>query len=148
MVTDWGMSEKLGPINYVKEDPMAAGWYGQTTTEPDLSAKTKETIDQEIHSILNQSYKAARILLEKNKVMTERVAKALLKYETLTVDDVNAILDGADINSLKPELTDPVLKTPKQAEEEKRRELAAQKEAEKGKPELPDINVQPRPETG
>ena len=72
--------------------------------EKEYSEKTAEAIDSEIKKITDAAYKNAKELAEANKDKLERIAKALLKYETLDADDVKLILEGGQLD--KPTVTD------------------------------------------
>jgi cell division protease FtsH len=72
--------------------------------EKDYSERTAEAIDSEVKKITDQAYKSAKELIEKNKDKLERIAKALLKYETLDADDVTVILEGGELD--KPTVAD------------------------------------------
>jgi cell division protease FtsH len=103
MVLTWGMSEQLGPISYGPESGLLDQMYVMPG-EKEYSESTAETIDHEIKKLVDQAYKKARELIETNKDKLERIATALLKYETLDADDVNLILEGGELD--KPTVTD------------------------------------------
>ncbi len=119
MLLVWGMSDKLGPINYGPE----AGSRNMVFVMPgekDYSESTAQQIDEEIRSVTRKAYESARKLIEENKDKLDRIAKALLKYETLDAADVKTILEGHELG--KPTVADLLA-----AEKEK----AEQQEAEK-----------------
>ncbi|GAH85110.1 unnamed protein product, partial [marine sediment metagenome] len=66
--------------------------------EKDYSERTAEAIDSEVKKITDESYKKAKELIEANKDKLERIAKALLKYETLDADEVKLILEGGKLD--------------------------------------------------
>lgn len=103
MVLVWGMSEKLGLINYGSETG-ANNMIFVMPGEKDYSESTAQLIDEEIKRITKQAYGGARKLIEENKDKLDRIAKALLKYETLDAADVKEILDGRKIS--KPIVAD------------------------------------------
>ncbi|MBN2589460.1 MAG: ATP-dependent zinc metalloprotease FtsH [Sedimentisphaerales bacterium] len=103
MITAWGMSEELGLVNYSPDSGMGNSFY-PVPGEKDYSDKTAEAIDNEVKRITNDAMKKARDLIEKNKDNVDKIAKALLKYETLDAEDVKLILDGGTID--KPTVTD------------------------------------------
>ncbi len=72
--------------------------------EKEYSEKTAEAIDSEVKKITNEAYKKAKELIEANKDKLERIAKALLKYETLDADDVKLIIEGGELD--KPTVSD------------------------------------------
>jgi len=124
MVTDWGMSDQLGMVRYSNgaEDRQMSPMLGQQ----EYSDNTADLIDQEVKAIIDQAYKSARTLIETNRDKLERLAQALLKYETLGVDEVMRIFDGevldkptvADLIGIEQAKVDPsVDQTPAEAED-------------------------------
>ena len=103
MVLTWGMSDELGPISYGPELGYKDLIY-VVPGEKEYSEKTAEVIDNEVKKITNQAYKEAEELIEANKDKLERIAKALLKYETLDANDVKLILEGGQLD--KPTVGD------------------------------------------
>jgi len=103
MVLSWGMSNELGPISY-DSGPISPNEVYVVPTEREYSEKTAEAIDEEVRRITNEAYQKAKELIEANKDKLERIAEALLKYETLDADDVQIILEGGELK--KPTVTD------------------------------------------
>jgi cell division protease FtsH len=103
MVLGWGMSDSLGPISYESDTGLKDLVYIMPA-ERDFSDKTAETIDAEIKRIIDESYRKAKEVIEANKDTVDRIAKALLKYETLDADDVKIILEGGQLD--KPTVGD------------------------------------------
>ncbi|MHC4124627.1 MAG: ATP-dependent zinc metalloprotease FtsH, partial [Planctomycetota bacterium] len=103
MILTWGMSEDLGLIRYDSEASMVERIY-PIPGEKDYSEKTAEKIDSEIRKIIDQNYQEAKKLIETNKDKLEKIAKALLKYETLDADEVKLILEGNELD--KPTVVD------------------------------------------
>ncbi|MGC1487821.1 MAG: ATP-dependent zinc metalloprotease FtsH, partial [Albidovulum sp.] len=90
MVMRWGMSDKIGNIDYSE----AHEGYNGSTGGFSVSAKTKETIESEVKRLIEDGYNLAhKILLEKS-VEFERLAKGLLEYETLTGDEIRKVTGG------------------------------------------------------
>jgi len=91
MILDWGMNEKLGMINYHNDDNsiMPMELLGR-----DFSERTAEIVDQEIRAAIDQAYTDTKELIETNRDAVDRLAQALLKYETLDAADVKLIIDG------------------------------------------------------
>jgi cell division protease FtsH len=116
MVLVWGMSDKLGLINYGPEMGQPEMVYVMPG-EKTYSENTAQQIDEEIKRITKQTYEDAKKLIEENKDKLERVAKALLKYETLDAADVKIILQGGDIR--KPTVTDLLAAEQKKTEDKK-----------------------------
>jgi cell division protease FtsH len=90
MVTEWGMSEKLGPLTFgKKEEQIFLG--REIAQHKDYSEKTAVEIDEEVKKIVTEAYYSAKSLLTKNHDLLEVFAKALLEKETM---------DGTEIDSL------------------------------------------------
>jgi len=97
MILTWGMSDTLGPISYEPEVGLKDLMYGMPG-EREYSEKTAETVDNEVKRITNEAYTKARQLIEANKDKVDKIAKALLKYETLDAADVKLILEGGQLD--------------------------------------------------
>ncbi|PID36571.1 MAG: cell division protein FtsH [Rhodobacterales bacterium] len=90
MVMRWGMSDKVGNIDYAE----AAEGYQGNTGGFSVSAHTKELIEEEVKGFVQQGYETAvRILTERNEEW-ERLAQGLLEYETLTGDEIKRVMQG------------------------------------------------------
>jgi cell division protease FtsH len=100
MVCEWGMSEKLGPLSYEKrEGPVFLGMqYGNTTRE--YSDAKAEEIDKEVFGIIDQGYKVAIKILQDHKDALERLAQALLEYETIDAIEVEMLVNGAAVSEV------------------------------------------------
>jgi cell division protease FtsH len=93
MVTQWGMSDVLGPMVYGEEEGEV--FLGRSvTTHKNMSEATMQTVDQEIRRILDGQYALARRLLEENRDKVEAMAAALLEWETIDADQVKDIMAG------------------------------------------------------
>jgi cell division protease FtsH len=103
MILTWGMSEKLGPISYESDSGLRDLMY-IIPGEREYSEKTAEEIDSEVKKLVDEAYKKAKELIEANKDKLEKIAKTLLKYETLDADDVKLILEGGELD--KPTVSD------------------------------------------
>ncbi len=103
MILTWGMSEKLGPISYESDSGIRDLMY-VVPGEREYSEKTAEEIDSEVRKLVDEAYKKSRELIEANKDKLEKIAKTLLKYETLDADDVKLILEGGELD--KPTVSD------------------------------------------
>ncbi|MHC4552012.1 MAG: ATP-dependent zinc metalloprotease FtsH [Planctomycetota bacterium] len=101
MVTEWGMGDELGPIKYAP-DMGAEGYYGMGG--PEYSQKTAEMIDREIKHLIDEAYTKVTDLIESSRDKMQALTDALLKYETLDVDDVKIILEGGSLD--KPTVAD------------------------------------------
>jgi cell division protease FtsH len=103
MILTWGMSEKLGPVSYESDSGIRDMLYIMPG-EKEYSEKTAEEIDAEVRKLIDQAYKKSRELIEANKDKLDKIAKTLLKYETLDADDVKLILEGKELS--KPTVAD------------------------------------------
>ncbi len=102
MVTQFGMSEKLGPLTYAENEQEVFLGHSVTQTKS-VSEATAETIDAEIRRIIDESYTRAREILEGDLDQLHTLAKALLEYETLTGDEIRALLNGEQIARPSPD---------------------------------------------
>jgi cell division protease FtsH len=103
MILTWGMSGELGPISYGPESRINDSVYVMPG-DKEYSEKTAEVIDSEVKKVTDMAYKLAKELIEANKDKLEKIAKALLKYETLDAVDVELILEGGELD--KPTVGD------------------------------------------
>ena len=93
MVCEWGMSDKLGPLQYgQKEEPIFIG--KEIARHKDYSEKTAEMIDNEIHDIVEAAYKKAWDILTKNKTILDLLAEKLLEKEILDRKAIEEIVLG------------------------------------------------------
>ncbi len=97
MVTKYGMSDKLGTMVYADENQESI--FGGSKS---ISEATQQVVDSEIRSILDDQYKVARKLIEKNKKKIEAMAKALLEYETIDSNQINDVMAGKKVRPPKP----------------------------------------------
>ncbi|MEN8236390.1 MAG: ATP-dependent zinc metalloprotease FtsH [Pseudomonadota bacterium] len=109
MVTEWGMSEKLGPLIY--GEPTQEVFLGHSVTQhKNISEATAQLIDQEVRKIIDLAYATAKSLLEKHLDGLHILAKALLEYESITGKEIHQLLDGKSLNRTT---RNPSRKTPK-----------------------------------
>ncbi len=93
MVTQWGMSDLLGPMVYGENEGEI--FLGRSiTTHKNISETTMQKVDSEIRRIVDEQYKIARKLIEDNRDKVEAMAKALLELETLDADQLDDIMAG------------------------------------------------------
>jgi cell division protease FtsH len=93
MVTKWGMSEKLGPLQYEETQEGYLGYGGSQRTLN--SADTNKLIDGEIRKLVDDAHKRATQILKQHPDQLELLAQALLEYETLSGDEIKQLLaDG------------------------------------------------------
>jgi len=95
MVTKWGLSEKLGPLTYSEEEGEV--FLGHSITQHKaISDETAHLIDEEIREIIERNYQRAEKLLKKNIKKLHMMAEALIKYETIDADQIDAIMAGKE----------------------------------------------------
>jgi len=93
MVTEWGMSDKLGMIAY--GDNSQEVFLGHSVTQAkNVSEATAREIDSEVKSIIDTAYLGAKTLLTERLEELHRLARGLLEYETLSGDDIRTVLRG------------------------------------------------------
>lgn len=93
MVTEWGMSERIGPINLSsKEEHVFLG--RDLGKSRDVSERTALAIDEEVSRILTDNYKRAKLLLKENLEKLKKLSDALVEKETLDTREVEEIVTG------------------------------------------------------
>ncbi|MDA9609945.1 ATP-dependent zinc metalloprotease FtsH [Paracoccaceae bacterium] len=90
MVLRWGMSDKVGNIDYTE----AHEGYQGNTAGFSVSANTKELIEEEVKSFIQKGYDTAFKILTKKKKEWDRLALGLLEYETLTGEEIKKVMNG------------------------------------------------------
>ena len=96
MVTKWGMSDKLGPLQY---EASQEGYLGMGSTQRTMAgAETNKLIDAEIKELVEGGLKRATELLTAQEDRLHLLAQALLEYETLTGDEINQLLEDGKID--------------------------------------------------
>ena len=106
MVTQWGMSDSLGPMVYGEEEGEI--FLGRSvTTHKNMSESTMQKVDVEIRRTLDEQYARARKLLEDNRDKVEAMTAALLELETIDADQINDIMAGLPPRPPKPSSAPP-----------------------------------------
>ncbi|HLA33381.1 MAG TPA: ATP-dependent zinc metalloprotease FtsH [Rhodocyclaceae bacterium] len=109
MVTQWGMSDSLGPMVYGEEEGEI--FLGRSvTTHKNVSESSMQKVDAEIRRILDEQYTRARDLLEAHREQVEGMAKALLELETIDADQIDDIMAGKAPRPPKPSSAPPVIR--------------------------------------
>ncbi|WP_101067456.1 ATP-dependent zinc metalloprotease FtsH [Roseovarius salinarum] len=91
MVLRWGMSDKVGNVDY---EQAHEGYMGNAAGGLSVSAHTKELIEQEVKRFIDEAYQRAHAILMDKKEEWERLAQGLLEYETLTGEEINRVIRG------------------------------------------------------
>ena len=96
MVTEWGMSEEFGPLNFSpgKQEVFLGRDFSSGST---LSQDTAMRIDAEIRRIVTGQYTRATKILSDHRAELEQISEALLEYETIDGDDIDVVLRGEKI---------------------------------------------------
>ncbi|MEE8224004.1 MAG: ATP-dependent zinc metalloprotease FtsH, partial [Alphaproteobacteria bacterium] len=138
MVTEWGMSDRLGPLRY--SDNEEEIFLGHSVTQrKNVSDATAKIIDEEIRAIIEAGESFARKVLTEHEDDLHTLAKALLDYETLTGDDVKILLAGGTIVRVSEE-------PPSDAGARSSVPSSGHKASSKGESKGPVIEPEPQPE--
>jgi len=93
MVTKYGMSDKMGPLQFGQQEELV--FLGRELAEQrDYSEEVAEQIDSEVHRIVDTAYQRVHRLLSENISKLHAVAQALMEHETLNHDEFEAIFAG------------------------------------------------------
>ncbi len=138
MILEWGMSDKLGFVNYAGVDTRE-----YFMPEKDYSDTTARIIDEETKALIDSAYNDATRLLDQNWDKTVLIAEALLKYETLQGEDVKRIMRGDRLD--KPTVSE-LLQAAANAAQGKTAAPESNRPAPGGKaPDFPSEGVMPSP---
>ncbi|MGJ3649304.1 ATP-dependent zinc metalloprotease FtsH [Sphingomonas sp. GlSt437] len=96
MVTKWGLSDKLGPLDFSESDDSFTG-YGMARAKP-MSDETARLIDSEVKRFVEQGLERARHILSEHEDQLHLIAGALLEFETLTGDEIKRLIAGDKID--------------------------------------------------
>ena len=94
MVTQFGMSNELGNIDFINEQQT---YLGPSTGNIQAGPETQEKIDSEIRRIVDEGYETAKKILTKNKKKLDNLANGLLEYETLTGNEITKVMNGESL---------------------------------------------------
>jgi cell division protease FtsH len=95
MVTQWGLSDRLGPLTYSEEEGevFLGKSYGKEKT---LSNETSQAIDSEIRTIIDRNYQRAVDILKEHEDKLHMMAATLMKYETIDTGQIDSIMEGKE----------------------------------------------------
>jgi cell division protease FtsH len=95
MVTQWGLSDRMGPLSYSEDEGevFLGKSYGKQKT---LSDETAHSIDSEIRTIIDRNYQRSVDILKQNEDKLHLMAAALMKYETIDVGQIDTIMEGRE----------------------------------------------------
>jgi len=106
MVTQWGMSDALGPMVYGEEEGEI--FLGRSvTTHKNMSEATMQQVDRELRRIIDDQYALAQRILEEKRDKVEAMTAALMEWETIDADQINDIMEGKQPRPPKPSSAPP-----------------------------------------
>ena len=98
MVTEWGMSEKVGPISYGSDKEVFIG--RDMASHVSYSEETAAIIDEEIRKIVDDGLQKARKLLKDNRSLLDNMARLLVERETIFTEEVDMIMQGKSVEEI------------------------------------------------
>ena len=98
MVTEWGMSEKVGPISYGSDKEIFIG--RDMASHVTYSEETAAIIDEEVRSIIESGLQKARKILGENKKLLDNMARLLIERETIFTEEVDMLMEGKDVEEI------------------------------------------------
>ena len=96
MVTRFGMSEKVGNIDYSDEQESFLGSYSAGASR--ISGQTQKVIEEEVRRLIDEAYDTAKSILTEKNDEFERLAQGLIEYETLTHDEIAKVIAGEHLD--------------------------------------------------
>ena len=121
MVSEYGMSEKMGPIAYGGEESSIFLGRDYNQRSQDYSEQTAREIDQEVRTLIQTQYDKVKTHLTENKHRIEAIAKALLERETLDAEELKALYEGREIAAHIHRVIIPTYADKEKAKAEKRK---------------------------
>ena len=95
MVTQWGMSEKLGLVAYDSDQPVFMGMEYGHSERGGYSQETAAAIDGEVRRIISEAHEKATKLLKENRSILDNMSRVLVEKETIYTEEVKMLMDGA-----------------------------------------------------
>jgi len=106
MVCEWGMSDRMGPLAFGKKEGEVFLGRDMASTQT-YSEQTAREIDAEVRRIVTEQYERATKILNERRTELDKIAEALLEYETLDLADVDVIMAGGTISRPPPPKSPP-----------------------------------------
>ncbi|MGB4373303.1 MAG: cell division protein FtsH, partial [Halanaerobiales bacterium] len=100
MVTEYGMSEKIGPLTLGQKHDEQIFLGRDISRQRNYSEEVAAAIDHEISSIINQCYQKAISLLKENAATVEKIVNALIERETLDSEDIKKLMRGETLEPI------------------------------------------------
>ncbi|WP_305881903.1 ATP-dependent zinc metalloprotease FtsH [Endozoicomonas sp. SCSIO W0465] len=103
MVTKWGLSDKLGPLLYDEDEGevFLGKSYGSGGSRMNVSGETAKIIDEEVRRVVDECYSRANQILVDNRDKLDKMAEALIQYETIDSDQIDDIMSGREVRPPK-----------------------------------------------
>ena len=98
MVTEWGMSERVGLVTYQSDSPIFLG--RDMEAHNSYSEETAGVIDEEVHKIIEAAHERAMKLLTENRKVLDNMARVLIERETIYTEEVDMLLEGATVDEV------------------------------------------------
>ena len=98
MVTEWGMSDRVGLVTYRSDSPIFLG--RDMEAHNTYSEETANLIDEEVHKIIDEAHTRAVKLLSDNRKVLDNMARVLIERETIYTEEVDMLLDGATVDEV------------------------------------------------
>ncbi|MFV2005530.1 MAG: ATP-dependent metalloprotease, partial [Gammaproteobacteria bacterium] len=96
MVTKWGLSERLGPLTYSEDEGEI--FLGRSVTQhKNMGDDTARIIDEEIREMIDRNYQRAEKILKEHIEVLHNMTKALMKYETIDANQIDALMEGKEV---------------------------------------------------
>ncbi|OQW79991.1 MAG: cell division protein FtsH [Proteobacteria bacterium ST_bin11] len=102
MVTKWGLSDRLGPMDYGDSE----GGYMGPQSKP-MSEKMAQTIDEEVRAVIDSNYNRAETILKEHIEVLHNMAQALMDWETIDKFQIDELLQGKKLAPPEPEVEEP-----------------------------------------
>jgi cell division protease FtsH len=101
MVCEWGMSDRLGMVEYGEHEDYVFLARDMSRSR-DYSESTAQEIDREVRRLVDEAYNRAKQIITQNRTALEAIAKALLEYETLDADQIKDIIEHGEMRNPPP----------------------------------------------
>ena len=98
MVTEWGMSERVGLVTYRSDSPIFLG--RDMEAHNSYSEETAGIIDEEVHKIIESAHERAVKLLTENRKVLDNMARLLVERETIYTDEVDMLIEGKSVEEI------------------------------------------------
>jgi cell division protease FtsH len=109
MATEWGMSDKLGPLLYGDNQDEVFLGRSMMQRQVHMSDETQQVVDAEVKRFVEEGYQTAQKVIRDNIDDLHTIAQALIEFETLTGDEIRGLMEGK--TPLRPSDTDPPVKS-------------------------------------